>query len=52
MTRFEKNHLTVFQSALFKTNAAVIRSKDAVILTDPTWLPDEIDEIRHFIDDI
>jgi len=51
MIRTEGNHLTVFQSALFKTNSAIIQSKDAVILTDPTWLPNEIEDIRRYVNE-
>lgn len=49
MIQFNKNNLTVFQSALYRTTTAVIQAEDVVIMTDPNWLPDEIEEIRNFV---
>ncbi|GEK89415.1 Glyoxylase, beta-lactamase superfamily II [Alkalibacterium putridalgicola] len=49
MLHFQKNNVTVFQSSLYKTTSAVIRSDEAVIMTDPTWLPHEIEEIKQYI---
>ncbi|MHC0036361.1 MBL fold metallo-hydrolase [Pseudoneobacillus sp. C159] len=41
--------ITVFQSALFQTNSTVIETDDSVIVVDPTWLPNEVEEIREFV---
>lgn len=49
MIQFNKNNMTVFQSELYMTTTAVIEAEDVVIMTDPNWLPDEIEEIRNFI---
>ncbi|PRY82956.1 MBL fold metallo-hydrolase [Alkalibacterium olivapovliticus] len=51
MLHFQKGNLTVFQSALYKTTTAIIDTKQAMIMTDPNWLPEEIEEIRHYIDE-
>ena len=50
MLHFQENHITVFQSSLYMTTTAVIQSDDVLIMTDPTWLPGEIEEIKNFID--
>lgn len=49
MLHYQNNKLTVFQSALFQTTSAVIESEEALIVTDPTWLPHEIEEIKQHI---
>lgn len=51
MLRFQKDNLTVFQSALYKTTTAIIDTKQAMIMTDPNTLPGEVDEIKEFIDE-
>ncbi|SFC33271.1 Glyoxylase, beta-lactamase superfamily II [Alkalibacterium subtropicum] len=51
MLHFQKNNLTVFQSSLYKTTSAVIQSEKGIVLTDPTWLPHEIDEIKQYINE-
>jgi hydroxyacylglutathione hydrolase len=50
MLHFQDNHITVFQSSLYMTTTAIIQSNDVLIMTDPTWLPHEIKEIKYFID--
>jgi hydroxyacylglutathione hydrolase len=44
-----QDNITVFQSALFQTNSTVIETDDCVIVVDPTWLPQEVEEIREFV---
>lgn len=48
----QTEHITVFQSALFKTNTTVIDTLDGIFLFDPTWLPSEIEAIRQYVDSI
>jgi hydroxyacylglutathione hydrolase len=50
MFHFQESNITVFQSSLYMTSTAIIESNDVIIMTDPNWLPDEIKEIRKFID--
>ncbi|MBU6341941.1 MAG: MBL fold metallo-hydrolase [Bacteroidetes bacterium] len=45
-------HITIFQSALFQTNSTVIKTDDVVMVVDPCWLPDEVMEIRNYVDRI
>lgn len=52
MIQFQNNEMTVFQSSLYMTTSAVVQTEEAVILTDPNWLPNEIEEIRQYIDRI
>jgi len=51
MIHYRKNNLTVFQSALYQTTSAIIESEEAMIVTDPTWLPQEIEEIKQYINE-
>jgi len=51
MLHFQKGNLTVFQSALYKTTTAIINTKQAMIMTDPNWLPGEVDVIKQYIDE-
>jgi hydroxyacylglutathione hydrolase len=52
MILFKNKHVTVFQSALFQTNSTVVETEDCIIVVDPTWLPNEINEIRKYVDEI
>ncbi len=45
-------HITVFQSALFQTNSTVVQTDDMVLVVDPAWLPEEVKNIRRYVDDI
>lgn len=51
MLHYKDENLTVFQSVLYQTTTAVIESEEAIIMTDPTWLPKEIDRIKEFINE-
>lgn len=50
--QFQKENITVFQSALYMTTSAIIQTNEAVIMTDPNWLPAEIEEIKSYISKI
>ncbi|MCL1697688.1 MULTISPECIES: MBL fold metallo-hydrolase [unclassified Lysinibacillus] len=52
MIQFQKNNITVFQSALYMTTSAIIQANETVIMTDPNWLPTEIEEIKGYINKI
>ncbi|MER2029149.1 MAG: MBL fold metallo-hydrolase [Solibacillus sp.] len=52
MRQYENKQLTVFQSVLYQTTSAVIKTKQALIVTDPNWLPNEIAEIKAYIESI
>ncbi|XEC95239.1 MBL fold metallo-hydrolase [Paenibacillus tarimensis] len=41
--------VTVFQSALYRTNAAVVETEDVMLIVDPTWLPHEIEDIKRHV---
>ncbi|MGB3262026.1 MBL fold metallo-hydrolase [Paenisporosarcina sp.] len=49
MILFQKDGLTVFQSALWKTTSSVVETDDLILVVDPTWLPLEIQEIQEFL---
>lgn len=52
MIQFQKENITVFQSALYVTTSAIIQTNNAVIMTDPNWLPTEVEEIKDYINKI
>ncbi len=49
---FRDANVTIFQSALYQTNSTVVRTDDAVIIIDPGLLPDEVMDIKHYVDGI
>lgn len=52
MIQLQNESCTVFQSCLYKTTSTVLDLKDALILVDPNWLPDEIEEIATYVNSI
>jgi hydroxyacylglutathione hydrolase len=50
MIIFSENNITVFQSAIFKMNSTVVVTNDLVLVVDPGYLPNEINEIRQFVE--
>jgi hydroxyacylglutathione hydrolase len=44
-------NVTVFQSALFQTNSTVVETDDLILVVDPAWLPNEILQIRQFVEE-
>lgn len=44
--------MTIFQSVLYKTTSLVIQAEDCIIVADPNLLPDEVLEIRQYVDKI
>lgn len=52
MIQFENNDVTVFESFLYKTTSTVIKTKDCILVVDPTWLPNEVQKIREHVDEI
>ena len=52
MIQYNENNITVFQSSLFMTTSTVINTDEAVIIIDPTWLPNEVTKIRNYVDKI
>lgn len=49
---FRDPNITIFQSALFKTNTTVINTDDVILVVDPAWLPEEVLNIKHYVESI
>lgn len=49
MIQFKQAGICVFQSALYQTTATVIDTPDLVLIVDPNWLPQEIEEIAAYV---
>lgn len=52
LIQFKNEHLTVFESQLYKTTSTVIQTEDCIILVDPNWLPQEVNIIKEYIEQI
>lgn len=52
MLTYQSEHVHVFQSELYQTNAMVIEKEDLVLVVDPNYLPSEVDAIRRYVDEI
>lgn len=52
MIQFSQDEFTVFESQLYKTTSVVVHTKDVIIIIDPNLLPNEVENIRQFVDDI
>ncbi|MDQ0900471.1 MULTISPECIES: MBL fold metallo-hydrolase [unclassified Paenibacillus] len=52
MITYQNEHTTVFQSALYQTTSTVVLTKEMVFIVDPNWLPNEVDEIRNYVDSV
>jgi hydroxyacylglutathione hydrolase len=47
---YEKDNIAVFQSELYMTTSAIVQTDEFLIMTDPNWLPSEVEAIRKFVD--
>lgn len=45
-------NVTVFQSALYKTNSTVVKTDDTVLVVDPALLPKEVEKIKEEVEEI
>lgn len=52
MITFKNNSIIVFQSSFFKMNSTVFTTEDLVLVVDPGYHPDEIEQIRQYVDTI
>ncbi|WP_462413139.1 MBL fold metallo-hydrolase [Neobacillus sp. Marseille-QA0830] len=49
MIQLQKDSITVFQSGLYQTTSTVVETEDFVLVTDPNWLPNEVEEIKRHV---
>lgn len=52
MRAFPANHTVVFQSVLYQTTSTLVDLKDALLLCDPCWTPDEVMRIQAYVNQI
>ena len=50
--QYQNTHITVFESALFRTTTSLIVTDDLVLLVDPNWLPIEIEFIQKAVKEV
>ncbi|WP_338469499.1 MBL fold metallo-hydrolase [Niallia sp. XMNu-256] len=50
MIIWKDHYTTIFRSALYETTSTVISTDDCVIVVDPNWLPQEIADIKRYVD--
>lgn len=46
-TQLKNKHLTILESALYRTTSTLFSNDDLTLLVDPNWLPIEIDHIKQ-----
>jgi hydroxyacylglutathione hydrolase len=44
--------IEVYQSQLFQTNSTIIKTKNAIVLVDPNWLPNEIEFLQKKVNEL
>ena len=49
MIHYSSQSIKVFQSVLYQTNSTVIETENLILVVDPNWLPNEIEEIKNYI---
>ncbi len=49
MIKYQNKQVTVFESALFRTTSTVVITEDLILVVDPNWLPQEVEEIKRFV---
>jgi glyoxylase-like metal-dependent hydrolase (beta-lactamase superfamily II) len=52
MIHHRTDSITVFQSQLQQTTSTVLETPDLVLVVDPCWLPNEVEEIRRHVETI
>ncbi len=52
MIIYQNEYTTVFQSALYQTTSTVMLTNEMVLIVDPNWLPNEVDEIRNYVNTV
>lgn len=45
-------HITIFESALYRTTSTVFHNDDLILIVDPNWLPGEVQAVRGHVDQI
>ncbi|MBA2173744.1 MBL fold metallo-hydrolase [Halobacillus locisalis] len=49
MIQYRTEQLTVFQSLLYQTTSAVLKTDGAIVIVDPNWLPNEVLQIKEHV---
>lgn len=52
MKVYEQGAVTIYQSVLWKTTSTIYEGEQFILLVDPTWLPQEVEEIRSHVERI
>lgn len=50
--QLETENITIFESALYKTTTTLVKLENLLLLVDPNWLPNEIDFIGKYVNQI
>ncbi len=50
MIKYQSEQITVFESTLFRTTSTVVITDDLILVVDPNWLPQEVEEIKKFVE--
>lgn len=50
MIVWKDQHTTLFKSALYETISAVVKTEDCILIADPCWLANEVEEIKNYVE--
>ncbi|MDX1943284.1 MAG: MBL fold metallo-hydrolase [Saprospiraceae bacterium] len=50
--QFADSNVHVFESALYRTTSTVLQTPDLILVVDPNWLPEEVNTIRNYVNEI
>lgn len=45
-------NLTVFTSELYQSNSTIVDLEDRILVSDPTWLPSDIEQIKNYVSEL
>ncbi len=48
--QYSDDHITVFESALYRTTSTLVAIHETLLIVDPNWLPEEIKCIKDYIE--
>ena len=50
MIVWKDEHTTLFKSVLYETISSVVITEDCIVIADPCWLPNEVEEIKNYVE--
>ena len=51
-TQFQNKHLSIFESAIYRTTSSLFSNDDLSLLVDPNWLPIEVEYLKQQVNSL